>query len=145
MRNNFKKGNFDNGFTMIELIVVITIIAVITVAGIVNFTEANKKARDNRRMSDLEKIRIALELIRQAGTTYPISTLGGTVPAVLETGGYLQDIPNGPKGDKYYYISTSSNFKYNLRASMEGLGNTTGSYAGSCGVGVTCNYQVTNP
>lgn len=133
-----------NGFSLIELIVVITIIAVITVAGVVNFTEANKKARDSRRMSDLEKIRIALELIRQVGTTYPVLSLGGTVPAVLEAGGYLQDIPNGPKGDKYYYI-TSSNFKYNLRASMEGVGNTTGNYTGNCGVGVTCNYQVTNP
>ena len=46
------------GFTLIELIVSITIIAVLTVAGVISYGGANKKARDNRRMADLEKIRI---------------------------------------------------------------------------------------
>lgn len=127
-----------NGFSLIELIVVITIIAVITVAGVVNFTEANKKARDSRRMSDLEKIRIALELIRQAGTTYPVS-VNSLVPT------YMQVIPKGPKGDIYDYNQLSG-FSYNLNASLEGLGSTMGSYTDrNCGVGVTCNYRITNP
>jgi len=50
---------YSVGFSLVELIVVVTIIAVISVVGMVSFTGANKKARDNRRQADLEKIRIS--------------------------------------------------------------------------------------
>ena len=57
-----KKINKKNGFTLIELIVVVTIIAVLTVVGVISYSGTNRKARDSRRMADLEKVRIALEL-----------------------------------------------------------------------------------
>ena len=63
----------QKGFSLIELIVVITIIALISVAGMVSYSGTNKKSRDARRVADLEKMRIALEMIRQVGTTYPLS------------------------------------------------------------------------
>lgn len=140
---SLKKGNLK-GFTLIELIVTITIIAILSVIAVVNFSEANRKARDTKRMSDLEKIRIALELVRQVGTTYPPASVSATGLDNLVSSGYLQSVPNGPKGDNYYY-QRISNFSFTLDASLEGVGSTTGSYGANCGTGFTCNYRVTNP
>jgi prepilin-type N-terminal cleavage/methylation domain-containing protein len=133
------KSDLNKGFTLIELIVSITIIAVMTVLAIINFVDINKKARDSKRMADLEKIRVALELSRQLGTTYP-ATMGGLIPT------YLQSNLSGPKGDVYDYSQLNSGFAYTLDASLEGVGNTTGNYTtSSCGTNFVCNYRVTNP
>jgi len=113
-----KKIN-NKGFTLIELIVSITIIAVLTVAGVVSYGGASKKSRDSRRMADLEKIRIALELYRSGtGSSYPATT-GSLVP------NYLQVIPVGPKGESYTYLRTvGNNYKYTIDAIVEDPGSS---------------------
>lgn len=126
-----------SGFSLIELIVVITIIAVITAIGTVNFGGVNKKSRDSKRMADLERIRMALEVVRQVGTTYPADAEIG----ILTTGGYLTQYPFGPSGDTYTY-RRQSNYAYYLYARMET--GTTISTAVSCTTG-NCNYRVQQP
>ena len=81
-----KKIKKKNAFTLIELIVSITIIAVLTIVGIVSYGPFNKKARDSRRKTDLEDIRMALELYRQGEGIYPADL------NVLVTTKYLQKI-----------------------------------------------------
>jgi prepilin-type N-terminal cleavage/methylation domain-containing protein len=132
------KKKFENGFSLIELIVVITIISVITVIGVISFSGAQKKARDGRRMADLEKIRIALEMEKQVGSTYPASL------SVLEDNERLQLVPQDPKGFGSYPY-TGTNYTYTVYAFMEDAGSTnlTGSDL-ECGGG-KCNYNVTNP
>lgn len=125
------------GFTLIELIVVVTIIAVLTVVGVVSYSGTSKKARDSRRTADLEKVRIALELYRQGlGSTYPVD-LNNLTP------NYIQILPTGPKGDTYTYSQTGTGYTYNYGAKLEDLGSTN--IAAYSGCGSTCNYQVTNP
>lgn len=129
------KKFLKNGFTLIELIVVVTIIAVISVAGVISYGSAGKKSRDSRRMSDLEKMRMALEMARQVGTTYPTSIYS------LEPN-FLEKVPIDPKGSNYYYqIVGANNYRYTIWATMEDLGSTNGIY----GAGDAYNYQVTNP
>ena len=107
----------NKGFTLIELIVVVTIIAVLTVVGVVSYSGTNKKARDSRRMADLEKIRIALELYRQGtGSTYP-SSINSLVPL------YLGSTLVGPKNDTYVYVKTTG-YTYTLTAGLEGIGTS---------------------
>ena len=137
MIKNFKlKIKNSSGFTFIELIVVVTIIAILSVAGVISYSSANQKSRDSRRISDLEKIRMALEMIRQVGVTYPVSA-GSLVPT------YLQSLPVDPKtnlSSSYWYVPTpGGGYGYALRATMESVGSTNGSY------GSGYNYQVTNP
>jgi prepilin-type N-terminal cleavage/methylation domain-containing protein len=121
------------GFSFVELIVVVTIIAVLSVVGVVSYGSANKKSRDSRRISDLEKMRMALEIIRQVGTTYPAAS------SVLSPN-YLQTIPVDPKTKSaYLYTQAGGGYVYTIRAIMEDLGSTTGNYGGGY------NYQVTNP
>src|SRR3989344_8006301 len=60
-----------HGFTLIELLVVISIIAVLVGVASVSYSNAQKKARDNRRKSDLKSVQQALELYFQQNGKYP--------------------------------------------------------------------------
>lgn len=119
-------------FSFIELIVVVTIIAVLSLVGMVNYSSANKKSRDARRISDLEKMRMALEMIKQVGTTYPISA-NSLVPLYLDT------LPTTPKGVGYSYGQTSGGYSYVIYTVMEDIGSTN---CTSCG---SFNYKVSSP
>lgn len=124
------------GFTLIELIVVITITMVVTMVGVVSFVSASKRSRDSRRMADVEKMRVALEMYRQENSIYPVD------PASLAPK-YIQVYSNkGPKGgsDIYLYNRTvGTSYAYTIDAVMEDAGSTNGSYTGGY------NYRVTNP
>ena len=117
------KKNKKTGFTLIELIVSVTIIAVLTVAGVISYGGASKKSRDSRRMADLEKIRIALELYRQGtGSTYPAD---GALSSRLVPN-YLQTMPVGPKGENYTsgYDQTGTGYTYTLSVTVEDAGSS---------------------
>lgn len=135
--SRFKK---KKGFTLVELLVVITIIAVMTVLAVVSFGGTNKRARDSRRMADLEKIRIALEMVKQVGLTYPAT---GTLQTVLVPN-YLQSIPTDPKSNIYLYERGATGYTYYYYAVMEDVGNTNYT-VGDKSCTATCNYRVSNP
>jgi prepilin-type N-terminal cleavage/methylation domain-containing protein len=128
------------GFTLVELIVAITIIAVVTAVTVVSFAGTNKRARDSRRMADLEKIRIALEMVKQVGVTYPAT---GAFSTVLVPD-YIQSIPTDPKSNIYLYERGVTNYTYYLYAVMEDVGNTN-YITGDKGCTATCNYRVGSP
>lgn len=134
---NYKIKLKKSGFTLIELIVSITIIAVMTVVAAVSFTGVGRKSRDARRISDLQKIAMALEMVKQQGTgsSYPATCSASS--CVLVTGGFLQFWPVGPKGDTYTYTRDSTSiYKYTIQANVED--------AGSSNV-VGGIYQLSNP
>ena len=101
-------------FTLIELIVTLAIIAVLSVVAMVNYSGTRARARDIRRIQDLQKIAGALELIRQVGKTYPASTSN------LEPN-YLQKVPKDPKApySANTYARSGGNYKYTLTAILE--------------------------
>ena len=124
---------------MIELIVVITIIAVITAIATVNFGGINKKSRDSKRQADLERIRMALEVMRQVNGVYP--TDSSSQPVGI-TPNYLTAYPVGPNSDVYVYDRLTE-YTYTLDAWMEVGGGAATGY--SCGTSKPCNYRVTQP
>lgn len=109
----------NKGFTLVELLVVIAIIIIISTVGMASFSGSSKKARDSRRVADLEKIRLSLEMVRQVGLTYPATA---TVVSVLVPT-YLQSWPSDPKANSYTY-NRVTNYSYTLDAVMEDLGST---------------------
>ncbi|MBI4037379.1 type II secretion system protein [Candidatus Daviesbacteria bacterium] len=56
------------GFTLVELLVVITIIAILAVVGLAVFSGIQKNARDSRRKADIKAISDALESHYVAGS-----------------------------------------------------------------------------
>lgn len=89
------------GFTLIELMVVISIIAILVTAGAVIYSKILSNSRDAKRKSDLETAKSALVLYRTDNGYYP-STLDWTTMSPINN--YLSVTSmTGPRGDAYTY------------------------------------------
>ncbi|MBU2052368.1 prepilin-type N-terminal cleavage/methylation domain-containing protein [Patescibacteria group bacterium] len=131
-----------SGFTLIEILVTVSIIGLLTMIGLTNFRVANQKARDGRRQGDLEQIKAALELYRTDEAEYPTDISSGTIQSPTGTV-YMNEVPTDPISTREYYYSSDSD-TYTLCAALElDLSGACG--GNSCGIDVTCNYQVTSP
>ena len=69
--NRLLKYHSMKGFTLVELMVVISIISVLSVFGVINFRTWTMQSRDARRRADLEEIGSALELYKADLGEYP--------------------------------------------------------------------------
>ncbi len=138
MKKKFLKSN---GFTLFELLVSISIIAVLTAVAVVSFGGLNKKTRDARRTSDLEKIRLTLEAARQVGTTYP-----GDLNTLVSMG-LLDKVPTDPKTGSIYSYSKLTNYTYRLCSFVENVGSTSSDVSGCSGLpsGYVGYLKVVNP
>jgi general secretion pathway protein G len=128
------------GFTLLELLVVISLIGLLTAIAAVNFQSTNQRARDGKRQADLEQMRTALEIARadSADNTYPTNLNN------LVTGSYLPSLPADPKSFSYVYAPAADYRTYSLCAHLE-KGDTSDSCGGTEACGDACNYVVKNP
>ncbi len=130
------------GFSLIELLVAVTIMIVISAVGTISYRSSSLSARNNRRRADLEQVRMALELYREEIGVYPNVTSMTLLEGVLETT-YIKEMPVDPKDSFVYAYSYVDPYNYTICAYLEG--EAAGSYCGSaCGVS-GCNYRVSNP
>jgi prepilin-type N-terminal cleavage/methylation domain-containing protein len=71
-----KVGKHNLGFTLVELLVVISIIGILASIGLIAFNSAQARSRDAKRKSDLKQISSALELFYSDYGKYPSSNAG---------------------------------------------------------------------
>jgi prepilin-type N-terminal cleavage/methylation domain-containing protein len=64
----------QKGFTLVELLVVISIIGLLSTLAVVSLGSARSRARDARRISDIRQIQTALELYFADQGIYPVAT-----------------------------------------------------------------------
>ena len=125
------------GFTLIELLVVIAIIGLLSSVVLASLNTARGKARDARRMADLDQLQLALEMYYDTNGSYPAYStsivnpdLASLVPSYI---GRLPADPVHTGSTGYRYCVVGSD--YILLAYMEA--------AGWCGVGrgTPCGWQ----
>lgn len=111
------------GFTLVELLIVISIVAILSAVVMSNFTLARQKGRDARRKVDIQSIQSALELYRSDIGSYPaaaaLSACGGALTGTVGTSTvtYMRKIPCRPDTGVYTY--TPSGTTYTITTSLE--------------------------
>lgn len=126
----------NEGFTLIEILVVVTIIVLLTATAVVTYTAFLKQSRDAKRKADLEQVRAAVEMYRSNNDTYPVGNWSNL--SVLTSGTvYIKSLPADPKSASYSYYYSGSASDYTVGSYLE---SGSGSCGGSCTV--NCNYCV---
>lgn len=104
------------GFTLIELIVVVSVLAILAGALIPRVTNHMAQARDARRLSDIQGIQAAIEQFHADKQRYPdskanssyggwdVSNDGDFIPELVQDG-YLPSSARDPLNDATYFYS----------------------------------------
>jgi len=117
---------FSKGFTLVELLVSITIIGILSAIVFSGFTESQAQARDQVRQTTIKEMQLALENYYNQNGSYPVAGCGlGTGPAysydcdeyiIGLVPDYIDELP-GLHGQYEYKYATSygsqpSEFKF---------------------------------
>lgn len=102
------------GFTLIELLVVIAIIGLLASIVTASLSSTQARARDARRMQDIDSIKKALVLYSTDNGGFPVSvsttTLTGTdaVSTALVSSNSIPGVPLDPKDPAYTYTYSTN-------------------------------------
>ena len=111
------------GFTLVELLVVISVIGILLSVVLARYQISEKQARDTKRRSDLSQYRIALENYSSAHNfTYPVVSDGSadTLCSALETDGFIASCLTDPRD--LGYVCYSDGVNWVLGATLESGG-----------------------
>lgn len=128
----------QSGFTLLELLIVISIIAILIAVSSVSYTVAQKKTRDSKRRGDMKNVQNAFEQYNAAnGSVYSTNC-----DTMATGGGLAAGKPDDPLSPTVHYTySCSSTSTYCVCATLEGSG-TGNATSTSCayGTGSGANY-----
>jgi prepilin-type N-terminal cleavage/methylation domain-containing protein len=149
MTASFSVNRPQAGFTLVELLIAITVVILLSMAGVASIVTQPPKGRDAKRKADLVVLRDALEHYNLDSNCYPQA---GTLTTDLKD--YIQSsFPEDPKtGEAFYYDplpgGATCHTSYWIYAKLENLNDAaireTGCSSG-CGPGNSYNYRVGSP
>jgi len=110
-----RKRGFSEGFTLIEIMVVILILGLLATIVVQSLRGATDKAKRTKAQADISEIKTALDRYYLDNGSYPTSDQGlqalstpptsGNIPTNYEQGGYIEKVPLDPWGHPYFYQS----------------------------------------
>lgn len=140
------------GFTLVELLVVLSIIAILSTVAIASYTAFLKNARDSKRKADLHFIQSALEQYHADQHYYPNSLPPGSALKSPDEGKvYLTEVPNDPNGSPPYCyegvecesgVTPPRCKSYYLYTKLE---RSSAPAISGCGISNTFNLKLTRP
>lgn len=121
------KTKLNRGFTIVELLIVIVVIGILAALVLNSFSEAQKKARDSKRLSDVVAIEKALRTYAINQGQLPVATanpgvggweistdVAGSFMEYLSTAGLLRDVPldptNSPQRHYRYHLYPAGSY-----------------------------------
>lgn len=141
----------SRGFTLIELLVVIAIIGILSGIVLVNLRSSQERARDARRLQDIQSVVTALNVYYTDNKAYP-TALSGLVPNQLAA------VPLDPKSTaavpvNYSYSALGSGADcngYHVGATLENtahdaLSSDVDAAAGTACTGSAADFAGTDP
>lgn len=113
--NNARKRQKRQGFTLVELMVVIVIIGLLATVVAINVLPSQDRAMVGKARADISVLEQAIETYRLYNLTFPddLNALT-TAPASLaqperyRQGGYIRRLPEDPWGNPYQYRRQSA-------------------------------------
>lgn len=110
----------QDGFTLIEIMVVILILGLLATLVVQSLRGATDKAKRTKAIADISELKTALDRYYIDNGSYPTSDQGlgalvtrptsGNIPANYEDGGYIQRVPPDPWGNPYFYQSDGNSY-----------------------------------
>ena len=123
----------NKGFSLIELLVVISIIGVLMTVLVMNFVGSREGARDAQKIQNLNSLKSALRMYYNDNQTYPLAK--SNLQANLVTGGYIASL--GDMADVGYTQVDSGN-GFILTVTLEvGAGSDDEKSQVNCGIAPT--------
>lgn len=119
----------QGGFTLVELLVVISIIGILSTLAVVSLNTARSKSRDARRLSDIRQMQTALEFYYNETGYYP-NALGSQIKYGNDI--YMEVVPTAPNPPDSPCSSSTNAYAYTPNADFTSyrlnycLGNITG-------------------
>jgi general secretion pathway protein G len=108
------EANNEEGFTLVELMVVIVILGLLATIVAINVLPATGRASAEKARADIATIEQAIEMYRLDNLTYPSTTdglqalvappPGMAQPQRYRQGGYIKRLPDDPWGNPYRYV-----------------------------------------
>ena len=118
----------NKGFSLIELLVVISIIGVLTTVLVMNFVGSRERARDAQKIQNLHSLKSALRMYYNDNQIYPLS-INDLVSSYLPSLGDMA-------GVGYTQLSAGDTFR--LTTTLEvGAGDEDVQSQKNCGIGAT--------
>jgi general secretion pathway protein G len=109
--NPSRQGGGEEGFTLVELMVVIVILGLLATVVMINVLPSQEKAMATKARADIATLEQAMEMYRLDNLSYPsggsgLQALVGppaglTQPGRYRPGGYIKSLPNDPWGRPY--------------------------------------------
>ncbi len=90
----------EDGFTLVELMVVIVIIGLLATVVVINVLPAQDTARLRKAQADVALLEQGAEMYRLSKLSYPPA---GEGLQALVTGGFVKRLPDDPWGNPYQY------------------------------------------
>lgn len=137
-----KLTNLNKGFTLVELLIALSIVVALAAIALATYRSQTAKALDAKRKEDLARIQIAIEEYEKDHSCYPAPDLLSCDPGTgLQP--YIDKIPCDPvTGQSYYYDydnSPACSTWYRIFTTI------TDATASQIGPGGSYNYYVASP
>lgn len=124
MVRNPRRGSGPNGFSLIEIMVVVVILGILAAVVVPKVMSRPAEARISKAKQDIRAVESALKLYRLDNFGYPTTDQGlealtskpRDLPASAnwKPGGYLDRVPVDPWGKPYAYLSPGLNGEFDL-------------------------------